>query len=45
VTFFSGFGTLIVISGVVLYNEARDAEKKTGFSTIDHTALITWRDV
>ncbi|CAF1226857.1 unnamed protein product, partial [Didymodactylos carnosus] len=41
VTFLSGFGTLIVIFGVILYNEARDLEKKT----IEQSTLITWRGI
>jgi hypothetical protein len=40
VTFLSGIGTLIVIFGVILYNEGRDPEKK-----MDHTPVITWREV
>ncbi|UJR09098.1 hypothetical protein I4U23_013345 [Adineta vaga] len=48
VTFLSGFGTLTVIFGVILYNEARDMEKKTGNSTNsvnNNSPMITWRDV
>ncbi|CAF1319977.1 unnamed protein product, partial [Didymodactylos carnosus] len=39
VTLLSGFGTIIVIFGVILYNEARDLEKKT----TEQSTLITWR--
>lgn len=45
VTFFSGVGTLTVIFGVILYNEGRGPERKPGILKIDHTALITWREV
>lgn len=49
VTFLSGFGTLIVIFGVVLYNEARNIEKKHSHTnpvvTNESTnPVITWRD-
>ncbi len=46
-TFLSGFGTLTVIFGVVLYNEARDIEKKMGNSNnsvSNNNPVITWRD-
>ena len=48
VTFLSGFGTITVIFGVVLYNEARDLEKKTensNNSVNNKGPMITWRDV
>jgi len=45
VTFLSGVGTLIVISGVILYNEGRGPDKKNGMLKIDPTAVITWREV
>ena len=48
VTFLSGFGTLTVIFGVVLYNEARDIEKKAGHvpSPVNpNSPMIVWRDV
>jgi hypothetical protein len=45
VTFLSGIGTLIVIFGVILYNEGRDPDKKAGILKMDHTAVITWREV
>ena len=49
VTFLSGFGTLTVIFGVILYNEARDIEKKAGSSNNsvnnNNSPIITWRDV
>jgi len=47
VTFLSGFGTLTVIFGVVMYNEARDMEKKVASSNNlvnNNSPLITWRD-
>ena len=49
VTFFSGFGTLIVIFGVILYNEARNIEKKrstpTNLPNLEtNNSVITWRD-
>jgi hypothetical protein len=47
VTFLSGFGTLTVIFGVVLYNEARDIEKKAINSNNlvnNNSPIITWRD-
>ncbi|CAF1067876.1 unnamed protein product [Adineta steineri] len=54
VTFLSGFGTLTVIFGVILYNEARDIEKRAGNSNNlvnnnnnnnNNSPMITWRDV
>jgi hypothetical protein len=45
VTFFSGVGTLIVIFGVILYNEGRDPDKKNGILKMEHTPVITWREV
>jgi hypothetical protein len=49
VTFLSGFGTLTVIFGVILYNEARDIEKKAISSNNNlvnnNSPMITWRDV
>ncbi|CAF3717210.1 unnamed protein product [Rotaria sp. Silwood1] len=48
VTFLSGLGTLTVIFGVVLYNEARDIEKKVGISNNsvnDTSPIITHRHV
>ncbi|CAF1439474.1 unnamed protein product [Adineta ricciae] len=48
VTFLSGFGTLTVIFGVILYNEARDIEKKAGNSATsanNNGPVITWRDI
>lgn len=47
-TFLSGFGTLTVIFGVILYNEARDIEKKLANSnnsvSNNNNPVITWRD-
>ncbi|CAF3372452.1 unnamed protein product [Rotaria socialis] len=46
VTFLSGFGTLIVIFGVIMYNEARDMDKKPGISSNlvnDNSPIITTR--
>ncbi len=45
VSFLSGVGTLIVISGVILYNEGRGPDKKNGILKMDPTAVITWREV
>ena len=45
VTFLSGFGTLMVILGVILYNEGRDREKKPSILNAENTTMITWRDV
>lgn len=48
ITFLSGFGTLIVILGVILYNEARDMEKKSGISNTtvnDSSPILIKRDV
>ena len=45
VTFLSGFGTILVIIGVILYNEGRNDEGKRGNYLIDTTKLITWRDI
>jgi hypothetical protein len=47
VTFLSGFGTLTVIFGVVMYNEAHDIEKKATNSNTsgnNNNPIITWRD-
>jgi solute carrier family 35 protein E2 len=44
VTFLSGVGTLIVIFGVILYNEGRDGDKKVGLN-VENTTMITWRNV
>jgi solute carrier family 35 protein E2 len=49
VTFLSGFGTLTVMFGVVLYNEARNIENKAGNSSSsvnnnNNNPVITWRD-
>lgn len=47
VTFLSGFGTLTVIFGVIIYNEARDKEKKAASSNNsvnNNSPIITWRD-
>ena len=43
VTFLSGLGTMIVIVGVILYNEARDFEKRSTISTFDYGTLRQWR--
>ncbi|CAF3444215.1 unnamed protein product [Rotaria sp. Silwood1] len=45
VTFLSGAGTFIVIFGVIIYNEGRDVEKKTGILNSDNTTMLTWRHV
>ncbi|CAF1088810.1 unnamed protein product [Adineta ricciae] len=45
VTFLSGFGTILVIIGVILYNEGRNDEGKSGNYLMDTTKLITWRDI
>ena len=45
VTFFSGLGTLIVILGVILYNEAQDADKRTRIFNFEHMRMLPWRDV
>ena len=37
VTFLSGVGTLIVIFGVILYNEGKDREKKVIITKPDHS--------
>ena len=42
VTFLSGFGTLTVIFGVVLYNEARDVEKRPVNTS---NSVAAWRDI
>ncbi len=49
ITFLSGFGTLTVMFGVVLYNEARNIENKAGNSSNsvnnnNNNPVITWRD-
>lgn len=44
-TFLSGVGTLIVILGVVIYNEGRDPEKKARILKLDSTPVITWREI
>ena len=49
VTFLSGFGTLIVIFGVILYNEAQNIERKLSHSNNinsneTNNPVITWRD-
>lgn len=48
VTFLSGFGTLTVIFGVILYNEARDIDGRTvnlNTNNNNNNPVITWRDV
>ncbi|CAF1200000.1 unnamed protein product [Adineta steineri] len=45
ITFLSGIGTLMVITGVILYNDQRDGDKKPGILNVNTATLITWRDV
>lgn len=45
ITFFSGVGTLIVISGVIIYNEGQGPERKPGILKNDPTAVIAWSEV
>lgn len=45
VTFLSGVGTLIVILGVILYNEGRDREKKPAMLKTESPTILTWREV
>lgn len=45
VTFLSGFGTFIVICGVIFYNKARDVEKPKTIFSHNNSTTKTWRVV
>ncbi|UJR37120.1 hypothetical protein I4U23_029824 [Adineta vaga] len=45
VTFLSGVGTMLVIVGVILYNEGRDEIGKSSLYNIDTTKFIVYRDI
>lgn len=44
VTFLSGFGTLLVVAGVLLYNEGRKGDANSDAPMSDTPLLVAWRD-